>query len=76
MLIAMPREVLTASFTMFEFKPVRMKMAELGMNRYAFLRYCVLKECGVSIDRENPSPNEKEPIRAVDGSNRDLQLEN
>ena len=46
------RENLNCSFTPYEWKPIKKKMEETGLNRYNFLRYCVFKECGVEIDRK------------------------
>ena len=57
------RENANASFTPYEWLPINRKMQELGMNRYEFFRYCVLKECGVLIDRNPKTKNEKPNIR-------------
>jgi len=73
------RENVNASFTEYEWKPIKKRMDELGLNRYDFLRMCVFKECGIEIDRESETRQrgkiKKEPIRAVDGSELELKLE-
>jgi hypothetical protein len=47
------RQPVNVSFTAYEWKVIKAKMEELGMNVYQFGRYCIMKECGVEIDRES-----------------------
>ena len=60
------REVVNASFTPYEWLPIKKKMESLGMNRYTFFRYCILKECGVLLDGNNQTENQKPNLRGKD----------
>lgn len=53
------RENVNASFTPYEWLPIKKKMEQLGKNRYEFFRYCVLKESGVILDGTNQTKNQK-----------------
>jgi len=53
------RENVNASFTPYEWLPIKKHMDKLGLNRYEFFRYCILKECGVILDRNTTKKDEK-----------------
>lgn len=65
------RENVNISFSMFEFKPIKKKMDELGMNRYAYGRFCMMKEAGIEIDR-----TEKDEKSSIGSGNSRLEIEN
>jgi hypothetical protein len=55
------RENINISFSPYEFKPIKAKMKELGMNAYQYGRFCMMREAGVEIDRENREENNQKP---------------
>jgi len=59
------RESVNASFTEYEWKPIKKRMKELGMNSYRFFRYCVFKECGIEIESENQESDARRQNRGA-----------
>ena len=57
------RETVNASFTPYEWIAISKKIEQLGMNRYAFFRYVILKECGLVLDGNPKQENQKSNSR-------------